>query len=256
MYVYIHIYIYIYICVYIYIYIYVYILYIYIYIYVPWQWAQAKGRKRQASHWYDPISLLTLSLLTLLESNFPGKSLGNPYGRGNSTLLNQDCARVEPSEISNVSRGIGRSGPANAYKTKTPTKNMARRAGLSSPGTCFGPPPHMVKSPYISFEKKAIPARARGVSSSRTPLSEGWLMAFRGFSCFCNMLCQNSARHSPELHHNDALERLNRKFAKPPFANGGLQIRLGGPLPSFFWGIAPAQKKTSVILQRPQTLNI
>ena len=26
-----------------------------------------------------PISLLTLSLLTLLESNFPGKSLGNPY---------------------------------------------------------------------------------------------------------------------------------------------------------------------------------
>ena len=32
-----------------------------------------------------PISLLALSLLTLLESNFPGKSLGNPYGPGNST---------------------------------------------------------------------------------------------------------------------------------------------------------------------------
>ena len=32
-----------------------------------------------------PISLLTLSLLTLLDSNFPGKSLGNPYGPGNST---------------------------------------------------------------------------------------------------------------------------------------------------------------------------
>ena len=35
-----------------------------------------------------PIPLLTLSLLTLLESNFPGKSLGNPYGPGNSTPLN------------------------------------------------------------------------------------------------------------------------------------------------------------------------
>ena len=32
-----------------------------------------------------PIPLLTLSLLTLLESDFPGKSLGNPYGPGNST---------------------------------------------------------------------------------------------------------------------------------------------------------------------------
>ena len=29
-----------------------------------------------------PISLLTLSLVILLESNFPGKSLGNPYGPG------------------------------------------------------------------------------------------------------------------------------------------------------------------------------
>ena len=35
-----------------------------------------------------PISLLTLSLLTLLESNLPGKSLGIPYGPGNSTPLN------------------------------------------------------------------------------------------------------------------------------------------------------------------------
>ena len=35
-----------------------------------------------------PISLLTLSLLKLLESNFPGNSLGNPYGPGNSTPLN------------------------------------------------------------------------------------------------------------------------------------------------------------------------
>ena len=32
-----------------------------------------------------PISLLTLSLLPSLESNFPRKSLGNPYGPGNST---------------------------------------------------------------------------------------------------------------------------------------------------------------------------
>ena len=56
------------------------------------------------------VSLLQLSLLTLLESNFPGKPLGDPYGRGNSTLFKQDCARVEPSEIRNVSRGIGRTG--------------------------------------------------------------------------------------------------------------------------------------------------
>ena len=30
----------------------------------------------------------TLSLLTLLKSNFPGESLGNPYGPGNSTPFN------------------------------------------------------------------------------------------------------------------------------------------------------------------------
>ena len=55
-----------------------------------------------------PISLLSLSILTLLESNFPGKSLGNPYGPGNSTPLNRDCARVQPSNIHDVSREIGR----------------------------------------------------------------------------------------------------------------------------------------------------
>ena len=38
----------------------------------------------RGGRWLRPISLLTLSLLTLLESNFPGKSLGNPYGPGNS----------------------------------------------------------------------------------------------------------------------------------------------------------------------------
>ena len=55
-----------------------------------------------------PISLLTLPLLTLFESNFPGKSLGNPCGLGNSTPVNEDHARVKPLEIHNVSRGIGR----------------------------------------------------------------------------------------------------------------------------------------------------
>ena len=44
----------------------------------------AETAKRRALR---PIPLLTLSLLTLLESNFPGKSLGNPYGPGNSTPL-------------------------------------------------------------------------------------------------------------------------------------------------------------------------
>ena len=38
-----------------------------------------------------------------------GNPLGNPYWPGNSTPLNQDYARVKPSETHNVSREIGRS---------------------------------------------------------------------------------------------------------------------------------------------------
>ena len=38
-----------------------------------------------------PILLLTLPLLTWLDSNFPGN-----YEPGNSTSLNQNCARVKP----------------------------------------------------------------------------------------------------------------------------------------------------------------
>ena len=55
-----------------------------------------------------PVHLLRQFLLRVLESNFPGDSLGNPQGRGNPTLLNQDCARVEPPERHNISREIGR----------------------------------------------------------------------------------------------------------------------------------------------------
>ena len=51
-----------------------------------------------------PISLLTLSLLTLLDSNFPG----NPLWAWEFHPLNLDCAGVKPSKIHNVSREIGR----------------------------------------------------------------------------------------------------------------------------------------------------
>ena len=47
-----------------------------------------KTRDTDSDGQIRPISLLTLSLLTLLESNFPGESLGDPYGPGNSTPLN------------------------------------------------------------------------------------------------------------------------------------------------------------------------
>ena len=43
-----------------------------------------------------PISLLTLSLLTLLELNFPGQSLGHPYGPGNSTPQNNIVLESNP----------------------------------------------------------------------------------------------------------------------------------------------------------------
>ena len=69
-----------------------------------------------------PISLLTLSLLTLLESNFPGKSLGIPDGPGNSTPLNQDCALESNPLKSSVSRGIGRIQP-NAVAVNPQTAN-------------------------------------------------------------------------------------------------------------------------------------
>ena len=46
-----------------------------------------------------------------------------------------------------------------------------------------------------------------------------------------------------------------RKFAKPPFAKGVFQIRLGGSLASFWRGCS-CTKRASVILQMPKTLKI
>ena len=46
---------------------------------------------------------------------------------------------------------------------------------------------------------------------------------------------------------------LTQKFAKPPFANGGFQIRLGMSLALFLWGGFSWTKRASVILQRPKT---
>ena len=46
---------------------------------------EALAKASRAVSGLRPISLLTLSLITLLESNFPGNSLGNPYGPGNFT---------------------------------------------------------------------------------------------------------------------------------------------------------------------------
>ena len=48
------------------------------------------------------------------------------------------------------------------------------------------------------------------------------------------------------------LDNPCRKFAKPPFANGGVQIRLGRSLA--FLGGESCTKRASVILHRPKTL--
>ena len=70
--IYIYIYIYIYVYIYIYIYTYVYI-YIYIYIYVyNYNSNYMYGRKSIDCMGVRPISLLRLSLLRLIDSNFPG----------------------------------------------------------------------------------------------------------------------------------------------------------------------------------------
>ena len=102
---------YVYICIYIYIYMYTYItvcIYIYIYTYIHitlsetpicqslWDWGRGFLR---------PISLLTLSLLRLLDSNFPGSSLWSwefPPLRINITL------ESNPREIHNASTATGR----------------------------------------------------------------------------------------------------------------------------------------------------
>ena len=120
--IYICIYVYVYVCVvcvslslslprlslslYIYIYIYVIMLcysvihytmyYIYIYVFRP---SSKRSWTRRASpafrefkdtilNFVRPILLLTLSLLTLLDPDFPGNSLGNPYGPATTTPLN------------------------------------------------------------------------------------------------------------------------------------------------------------------------
>ena len=62
---------------------------------------------RSVSKCIRTISLLTLSLLTLLHSNFPGKF---PMDMGIPPRPNSDYARVKPPEIHNVSREIGRTG--------------------------------------------------------------------------------------------------------------------------------------------------
>ena len=54
-----------------------------------------------------PISLLTLSLLTLLESNFPGKSLGNPCGPGIPPLRINIMLESNPLKPTML---VGRSG--------------------------------------------------------------------------------------------------------------------------------------------------
>ena len=99
-YIYIHTYVHMYMCIHVYIYIYIYIcicicayayIYIYIYIYVyslrkaSFQFAHykrsllyykcARETRKLLNRPLRPISLLTLSLLRLLESNFPGNPL-------------------------------------------------------------------------------------------------------------------------------------------------------------------------------------
>ena len=39
------------------------------------------------------------------------------------------------------------------------------------------------------------------------------------------------------LRAADFLREASRRFAEPPFANGGFHIRLGGALPFFVWGV-------------------
>ena len=60
--------------------------------------------KAGASEHLRQISLLTLRLLTVLDSNFPG----TPLWTWESHPLKSNYARVKPSEIHNVSRETGR----------------------------------------------------------------------------------------------------------------------------------------------------
>ena len=59
-------------CVYIYIYM---CMYVYIYIYIYVEQVMTKRLRSKTEAIARPISLLTLSLLTLLDSNFPGNPL-------------------------------------------------------------------------------------------------------------------------------------------------------------------------------------
>ena len=69
-----------------------------------------------------PILLLTLSLLTLLDSNF----LAIPHGPGNSTPLHWHYARVEPPETRNVSRERG-TYPTLRAPRLAPLRHASRR---------------------------------------------------------------------------------------------------------------------------------
>ena len=56
--------------------------------------------------WVTPNRPINIVPANIARLKLPGKSLENPHGPGNSTPLNSDCARVQPSESHNVSREI------------------------------------------------------------------------------------------------------------------------------------------------------
>ena len=100
-----------------------------------------------------PAPLLTLSLLALLESNFPRKSLRIPYVPGNSTPLDKNVARAKHSQIHNPMRL-----PSNTYH---------RRCGVgrSSSYICSGCGPRTRRSCVALWRCTLVPSaqnHARG----------------------------------------------------------------------------------------------
>ena len=73
-----------------------------------------------------PISLLTLSLLTLLESNFPGTSLGNPYGPGKSTANIKIMLESNPLKST---MSVGRLGVILLARLRAPEDGHRQPAG-------------------------------------------------------------------------------------------------------------------------------
>ena len=68
-----------------------------------------------------PISLLTLSLLTLLDSNFPGKSLGIPMGLGFPPLKFKIVLESNPLKSTMLVGGLGVKGVPTV---KSPNKHF------------------------------------------------------------------------------------------------------------------------------------